>query len=82
MEDKWGERIRMKDLIGGGLGAVSTKGARENKRRKKEAVSNPVGELKGCRRDPSAGRASLVSAGKVGLEKHRRRSVDTSVENN
>lgn len=34
----------------------------------KEAVSNPGGERKGCRRDPGAGPASLVSAEKVGRD--------------
>lgn len=58
----------MKDLTGGRLGAASTKEAEGNKWRKKEAVSNPGGERKGCRRDPGAGPAFLVSAGKVGQD--------------
>jgi len=53
---------------GGGLGAASTEEAGGNKWRKKEAVSNPGGEPKGCRRDPGAGPASLVSARKVGRD--------------
>lgn len=62
------------------LGAASTEEAERNSWRKREAESNPGGELEGTQ-----GRTCFPGLRKecrAGLGKHQRRSGDTSVKDN